>query len=137
MSRILGLDYGEKRIGMAISDDRKRLAVGIDTIENTDADVFLEFLKKLCQKEEIDMIVIGLPLNLSGGKTKKTIEAQQFGLKIEDALEIPVEFQDERLTSRQAEESLKGIKKDKEQIDRVSAQLILQTYLDKLRIKNK
>ena len=137
MSRVLGLDYGEKRIGMAISDDMQRLAVGIDTVENTDMSIFLEFLKKLCQREDIGIIVVGLPLNLSGNKTKKTVEARQFGLKIEEALGIPVEFQDERLTSRQAGELLKGIKKDKGQIDKVSAQLILQCYLDRRRYLGK
>lgn len=136
MSKILGLDYGEKRIGMAISDDEKRMAVGVDVLENIDENTTFLYLKNFCQKEEIEKIVVGLPLNLSGKETKKTIEVQKFSIKLEDELGLPVEFQDERLTSKEIEKLLKGVKKEKGQIDRQAARLILQSYLDGIILKN-
>ena len=92
MSKLLGLDYGEKRIGMAISDDQKRMAVGIDVLNNIDETTTVAYLKNFCQREEIEKIVVGLPLNLAGQETAKTIEAQKFGIGLEETLNIPLSF---------------------------------------------
>ena len=136
MPKILGLDYGERRIGMAISDDQMRMAVGVDVLQNVDEATTISYLKNFCQKEEIEKIVLGWPLNMSGKETAKTIEVKKFGVKLEDSLGIPVEFQDERLSSKEVEKLLKGIKKDKAMIDKQAARVILQSYLDRARLKN-
>lgn len=136
MGKLLGLDYGEKRIGMAISDDKKRMAIGVDVLQNVDEKTTLAYLKNFCQKEEIEKIVIGLPLNLAGQETKKTVEVKKFGIQLEDEVCLPVHFQDERLSSKEIEKQLRGLKKDKSVVDREAARLILQSYLDRVRFNN-
>lgn len=132
MSKILGLDYGEKRIGMAISDDKKRMAIGVDVLENIDEATTIAYLKNFCKKEEIEKIVVGLPISLSGKTTQKSIEMQKFGIKLEDELSLKVEFQDERFTSKQIEKEMRGLRKNKRVVDREAARLILQSYLERL-----
>jgi len=131
MGKILGLDYGEKRIGMAISDEQKRMAIGVDVLQNVDEKTTLAYLKNFCQKEEIEKIVVGLPLNLAGQETKKTVEVKKFGIQLEDVVCLTVHFQDERLSSKEIEKQLRGLKKDKSVVDREAARLILQSYLDR------
>ena len=103
-------------------------------MENIDENTTISYLKNFCQKEEIEKIVIGLPLSLSGQKSKKTVETEKFGIKLEETLGISVEFQDERLSSKEVEKLLRGIKKEKSNIDREAARIILQTYLDKMKL---
>lgn len=131
MSKVLGLDYGEKRIGMAISDDNKRMAIGVDVLENIDEATTIAYLKNFCKKEEIEKIVVGLPISLLGKTTQKSIEAQKFGIKLEDELSLKVEFQDERFTSKQIEKEMRGLRKNKRVVDREAARLILQSYLER------
>lgn len=142
--RILGIDLGEKRIGLSISDEQRKIALPykvIDTIEGGLAsfNVCAE-LKKICQKEKIKEIVVGFPLTLKGEKGKKAKEVKELSQIIEKETKIPVIFVDERFTTKEAEKILKeeGIKskrlsktQKKGKIDILSAILILQSYLDK------
>lgn len=122
--RILGIDYGAKRIGLAISDELGLLARELDIVSPVD---FFRRLPGLIEEYEIESIVLGVPLNMSGQDTEKTKEARAFQRKIEEASGIPVHGVDERLSSQMAEH-ISGSNKN---LDSLAAQIILQNYLDK------
>ena len=141
MGKILGLDYGHVRIGVALSDDNKSIAFGKDIINNNSR--MYDSLLKLIQHENVEKIILGYPLNLKGGKTESTLQVERFEgeLKtnlLENNLNIDVIRWDERLTSKMAEQSLiaSGMKKskrrDKSNLDIISSALILQSYLDSM-----
>lgn len=123
-SRILGLDYGTKRIGLALSDIDQKQAFAYDTIP-ADHKTF-EKITDICQVESVDKIIVGLPLGLSGEYTAKTEEVICFIEELETRAKLMVETEDERLTSVEA--AKRG---DGQPIDEGAAQVILQSYLDK------
>lgn len=147
---ILGIDYGAKKIGLAKSDDEQRLALPLEILANTGRQNVLTRLKEICQEYNIDRIVIGVPISLQSGKqktfwwqkdlqNKQMKEVLEFISWLKDNIDLPIEIEDERLTTKMAN----GLRKDlvkKGPDDAVAAMLILQTYLDKknheLRIKN-
>jgi putative Holliday junction resolvase len=124
LMKILGIDYGEKRIGLAISDETQTLARELDILSPKE---FWKSLNLLILNHSISKIVIGWPLNMSGGETQKTKEVESFKLKVESQTGLPVDIMDERLSSQMAEH-IKGNKKD---LDSLAAQILLQNYLDK------
>jgi putative Holliday junction resolvase len=124
MSKILGIDYGEKRIGLAISDESQTFARELDILSPKE---FFNQINHLILNHEISLIILGWPLNMSGEETKKTKEVESFKLKVESETGLPVETIDERLTS-QMTEFLPGGNRDK---DSLAAQILLQNYLDK------
>ncbi len=122
--KILGIDYGAQRIGLAISDESQRQAFVYDTLEvkrNT-----FERIREICEQELIDKIVVGLPLGLSGKYTKKTEEVTYFIEELEIKTEIIVHSLDERMSSLEADKTKNSHSRDEE-----SARIILQQYLDK------
>jgi len=123
--KILGIDYGTKNVGLALSDQEQKQAFVYDTLKMSDK-LFVE-IKEICDKEEVDRIVVGLPLNLKGEYTQKTEEVVMFIGQLEEEVKIAVEFEDERFSSTEAEKRGGG-----HGIDESSAQIILQQYLDKL-----
>ena len=133
MGQILGIDYGERRIGLAISDQTKSIAFPFRVVVNENLDFILDFLKKLCIKKDIESLVIGLPLSLSGKDTPQTKKVRQFSRNIK-ILGLPVFLQDERLSSLSAKKSLikQKIKTghNKGKIDEVAAAIFLQQFLD-------
>jgi putative Holliday junction resolvase len=122
--RILGIDYGEKRIGLAISDESQTLARELMILSPKE---FWGQIPALISQHQISSIVLGWPLNMSGQETKKTEEVKSFKLKLESETGLPVGIMDERLSSAMAEH-ISGGKKD---LDSLAAQIILQNYLDK------
>jgi putative Holliday junction resolvase len=122
--KILGIDYGEKRIGLAISDETMTLARELDILSPKE---FWGQVNKLISDQQISKIVIGWPLNMSGEETQKTREVESFKLKVESETGLPVEIIDERLSSQMAEH-ISGSKKN---LDSLAAQILLQNYLDK------
>ncbi len=137
--RALGIDYGERRIGLALSDPTGLLASPWKTISNTGdvrhaAHRILAEVGTLGGDDRIDAIVIGLPRHLSGDPNDQTARVQRLYELLKEATTVPIALQDERLTSHEAEELLARREKDwrrrKEQLDAVSASLILQDYLD-------
>ena len=122
--KILGIDYGTKRVGLAISDESQTLARELNILSPKE---FWWGIKDLIATEAIERIVIGLPLNMSGGSTQSTEAAQKFYDELQERFpEIPLEFMDERLSSVMAESM--GRKKD---VDSLAAQIVLQNYLDR------
>ena len=137
--RILGVDFGEKRIGLALSDPMGMTAQGLPTLENKSKKQVLAELEKLCKERGVEELVIGLPRNMDGSFGPKANQIQRVVPELEKALQIPVLAWDERLTSREAGRLMiqQGLsrKKQKEGSDRLAATLILQNYLEFKRIK--
>lgn len=140
-TKFIGIDYGEKRIGISVSDESKKFSFNRDYIFN-DKDLFKN-LTKLINGENVTKIVIGYPVKLNSERTDQTDNVDNFAEGLRKYLEsnnVKAEliFFDERLTSKIAAESLlrSGIKKMKRRekglVDGISAQLILQDYLDKM-----
>lgn len=132
--RILGIDYGEKRVGIAVSDPLGFTAQGLDPILRKDPRTFLADLAKVCKELEVDEIVIGMPMNMNGTFGPKAKEIQELLPKIEEKIKVPVKTWDERLTSREAGRLMieEGLSRDKQRknSDRLAATLILQSYLE-------
>jgi putative Holliday junction resolvase len=133
MDKVLGLDIGKKRIGIAMSDIMGLIAHPVETISREPENAAIEKIKKLCKDNSIKKIVAGLPKNMNNTIGEQAQDCIKFADKLKDEYEII--FEDERLTSRQAEFILAqtGHKytKDKQLVDLKSACLILQQYLDR------
>ena len=128
--KLLGIDFGTKRIGLALGDTDTKLALPFRTIEN-DGRVF-DNLKKITETDLIESFVVGKPISLSGHDTGDTIDAvKDFSAKIREKTGLPIIFEDERFTSDMADSMMKlyGEKADR---DSVAAMIILQSYLDKV-----
>ena len=122
--KVLGIDYGEKRIGLAISDESQTFARELDILSPKE---FWQSINQIIKDQEITKIVLGWPLNMSGEETKKTEETKKFKEKLEKLTEIKVEITDERLTSQMAQNISGGTKN----LDSLAAQILLQNYLNK------
>lgn len=133
-TRLLGVDYGTVRIGLAISDAGRVIASPWQTYERRGAEQDARFFRTLVDQEEIGGLVVGLPVHLSGQEGQKAAEARQFGAWLGQATGLPVAFWDEALTTVQAESALwdAGLshKRRRQRRDRVAAQIMLQAYLD-------
>lgn len=127
--RILAVDPGERRVGLAVSDPLGITAQGLPTFDRKQGDVFAH-LRELASRYQLVRVVVGRPLSLSGRESESTRRAAEFARAIEDALALPVEMWDERLSSAEAERVLAGTRHKKGTVDRVAAVLILQGYLD-------
>ena len=132
--KMLGLDLGEKNIGVAVSDATGLLARGIGTIEHTDFADDAARVLKLARQHKAEAIVVGLPLNMNGTEGKKAREAKMFAESLRESADLPVELHDERLSTVYSERMLisAGVSraKRKKVVDRLAAQVILQSYLD-------
>jgi len=130
MPRILGLDVGDRRIGVAISSPEGRLAVPLRIIERLKEPADLEAIAALARAEEATGIVVGLPLSLDGTAGKQARHIEGFARRLSKHTGLAIEFWDERLTSVQAERSTAGLRRGKA-VDDVAAAIILQSYLDR------
>lgn len=133
--RILAIDLGEKRIGIAISDELGITAQGLPTIPSTTEDENLKKIKKLVDKYNVKKIILGLPKNMNGTLGRQAEKSLSFAQKIKNIHQVPVELEDERLSTSKAERLLiqadRSRKKRKKVIDKMSAVVILQSYLDR------
>lgn len=137
MGRILALDYGRKRTGVAVTDSLKIIANGLATVPSHE---LLRFLQDYTAKEQVERIVIGLPRQMSGEFSESMNYIRPFVVRLEKALpDIPVEYVDERFTSVLAHQAMLdgGLKKKERQnkalVDEISATIILQSYLESKR----
>jgi putative holliday junction resolvase len=137
----LGLDVGSKRIGVAGCDRTGLIATGIETIERKFFSYDVEQIGRLVKEREINVLVVGLPYSMSGNLGFQARQVQKFARKVAKALNLPIEYVDERLTSYQAEQLLIAQKispsRNKGLIDRKAAALILQQWLDARRENTK
>jgi len=134
MGRLIGIDFGRRRIGLAVTDPNRIIASPLNTYGPEE---IFQFLEDYQAKEEVDGFVVGLPVNLDGSATDSTLGAQQFVEKLKKKFpQKTIHLQDERFTSKMALDAMiqGGLKKmkrrDKRIVDKVSAAIILKSYLD-------
>ena len=134
MGRVLGIDYGDSRIGLAMSDPLKIIASPFKTIRNEGNEKCLQVFHSLIKEKDVEAIVVGLPMGLKGQETVQTKKVREFA-NLLYALKLPIHLEDERLSSVSAEKSMiqQNIKTghNKELIDQRAAAIILQQFLDK------
>lgn len=134
MGRVLALDPGTRRIGVAVSDPARILASPLEVIEGSDP---LPRLRELVAHYEPDVVVVGLPTSLSGTEGPAAVAARRFAQEVAEALEVPVELVDERFTTRTAESAMVegGVRRRERRgkVDKVAAAVILQQYLERQR----
>ncbi len=135
MGRLLGLDYGKKRVGVAISDPLSMFASGYDTLPNQSAKKLIQALKEIMDEYQVELVVMGLPLRSTGEKGESAEAVEAFAQQLIEATGVTVVYEDERFTSVIAQQSLReqGVQpsKQKHLTDKTAAALILQQYLDK------
>ncbi len=132
--RIMGLDVGTKRIGIALSDPLGWTAQGHSVLHRKSIKSDFDALLEICRQYEVEKIIIGHPLNMNGTIGPKALEIQQFAEMIKEKSRLPVELWDERLSTRSAERTLLEAdvsrRKRKQVIDKIAAVNILQAYLN-------
>jgi putative Holliday junction resolvase len=138
MTRILAIDFGERRIGLAISDPLGITAQGLPTIDTRKTKDFFSFIQNLIQEKEVSKVVVGMPRNMDGSIGFKGEEVKKFIQKLSQKTKAEIITWDERLTSVESLRSMREMgtkQKKKETVDRISATLILQSYLDSQSMK--
>ncbi len=134
MKRLLGIDFGTRRIGIAVSDPLRVIARGLTVVRNSPRAVME--IARLTEEYDVEKIVVGLPLTLKGEKGQKAKEVEAFAEELRKVLRVDVVFWDERFSSHAAHETLRtmGVRKkarrSKERIDEMASAIILQGYLD-------
>ena len=135
MGRFLAIDYGSKRVGLAISDPSKKIAKAYKTLSNDSVDALLSCIKNEIKINSVEKIILGLPIGMNGKNTYQTKLVLKFNDELKNYFSIPIVLEDERLTSLHAKKSLvfQGLKttSNKENIDSTAAALLLQNYLNK------
>ncbi|NLN07419.1 MAG: Holliday junction resolvase RuvX [Firmicutes bacterium] len=131
--RIMGLDVGDRTIGVAVSDELGWTAQGIEVIRRTDWQTNLQRLRQLCEQYQVSLIVVGHPLNMNGTAGPRAEMAAEFAGRLQEELGVPVRLWDERLTTLEAERILIAADvsraKRRKVVDKMAAVLILQNYL--------
>ncbi len=134
--RILALDLGRKRIGLAISDPLRITAQGLPNLERTNKRTDLAALDALVKQREVGMLLMGNPINMRGAEGRQSQWVREFAAALEAHTRVPVKLWDERLTSVEAGRVLResgiSIEKRAAAVDRLSAVILLQSYLDSL-----
>lgn len=132
--RKMALDYGDVRIGIAFSDLLNVIANGYETYTRKTLDEDLTYLSNLCVEKQVDTIIIGLPKNMDGTEGERAKVTREFAEQLSQKANLPIKFLDERLTSVSAERLLieANVRREKRKqvIDKISATIILQNYLD-------
>ncbi|MFQ6773294.1 MAG: Holliday junction resolvase RuvX [Clostridia bacterium] len=135
MNKVMGIDYGNARIGIAFSDWLNIIANAYEVYHRVDLDTDMQHFADLIKQNSVDHIVIGLPLNMAGEEQEIAQQTREFAGLLKEKFNLPITFIDERLTSSEAEDILKRAGYDwrarKQMLDAVSAQIILQEYLDR------
>lgn len=136
---VLGIDHGSKRVGLAIGSTDAGVAAPLKLLDHHGEAALIEDIKAVIVSERVDQVVVGLPIGKDGGSTEQTEIARAFAAKLEEALDVPVVLEDERLSSREIEahmEAMGGKKAWKASgLDRDSAAatLFLQSFLDRMK----
>ena len=138
MGRILGVDYGDVRVGLALSDTTKLIASPLKTIQNINSGLLISELKEIISENDVESIVVGFPVGMKGQDTNQTVKVKDFTQSL-SILCLPIFMEDERLSSIAAKKSLfmENIKTghNKEIIDQRAAAIVLQQFLDRTRTK--
>jgi putative Holliday junction resolvase len=132
--RVLALDLGKRRIGLALSDELGITAQGLETLERSNIREDLARLAQLALDKNVALILMGNPLHMSGREGRQTEYTREFATRLQAATGLPVEFRDERLTTVEAERVLRqsgiSIEKRAKAVDKLAAMILLASYLD-------
>ncbi|HFE64488.1 MAG TPA: Holliday junction resolvase RuvX [Caldithrix sp.] len=135
MARYIGIDYGEKRVGVAISDPSLTIAQPLTTIRFQSKKQLIKELREIVHTHSAEKIVLGLPITMKGTDSQKTVQVRAFAEELSRAIGVPVHLMDERLTSVQAHQTMQQMGKQpsrhRARVDQLAAQYILQTFLDR------
>ncbi len=133
MKRILAIDYGDVRVGLALSDLTQTIAQPFKTLSYQDSAHLLNQLKDIIEQQDVGLVVVGVPYNMKGEDTQQTTKVRDFIELIENNLIIDIKLIDERLTSLEAEKVMHKMNiktgSNKDKIDKIAASIILQEYL--------
>ena len=136
--RVLALDVGKKRIGLAVSDELGITALGLDTLERVRIREDLQRLKEIAAGLGVRLLLIGRPMHMSGSESRQSEYTREFAERLEKHVALPVVFWDERLTSAEAERLMREggatLEQRKKAVDRMAAMLLLDSYLEHGRI---
>ncbi len=138
VGRVLALDFGKRRIGLAISDELGITAQWLDTLQRTNNREDLSRLTQLIAERNVSLILMGKPLHMSGAEGRQAEYTRDFAERLHASTNVPVEFWDERLTTVAAQRVLResgiSIQKRAQAVDRLAAVILLESYLDSLHI---
>lgn len=135
-ARILAIDYGRRRLGLAVSDELGVTAHTLPVIARTNRRMDMRRLREVVKEKRIEAILVGSPVHLSGAMSEMAEEAERFAARLKKELALPVELRDERLTSWQADQMSKELVHGKDApIDSVAAAILLREYLDEARAR--
>lgn len=140
MARILAIDYGKRRTGLAVTDELQLIAGGLTTV---DTKVLVEFILDYMKREPVECIVVGLPKQMDNTPSENMVRIEPFVNRLRKLVSVPVEYYDERFTSVLAHQAIlasgigKMARRNKELVDEISATIILQSYMESKRIKNR
>lgn len=139
MARLLAIDYGKKRTGIAVSDELQLIANGLTTVATA---ALVDFVLDYVKREPVERIIVGLPKQMNNQPSENMVRIEPFVNRLRKLVDIPVEYYDERFTSVLAQKAIleSGMKKqarrnNKELIDEISATIILQSYMESQRMK--
>ena len=136
--RILALDFGKRRIGLALSDELGITAQGLETLQRTNIREDIQRLAQLIAEKNVSLILMGNPLHMSGAESRQVEHVRDFASRLSAHTNVGVEFWDERLTTVAAQRVLKesgiSIQKRAQAVDRLAAVILLESYLDSLQL---
>jgi putative Holliday junction resolvase len=136
--RVLALDVGRKRIGLAVSDELGITAQGLDTLHRTRIREDLDALKALAEERDVKLLLVGRPLHMSGSESRQSEYTREFAQRLQQHLGLSLIYWDERLTSAEAERMLReagaSLEQKKKSVDRLAAVLLLESYLEHHRL---
>jgi putative holliday junction resolvase len=134
--RILAIDHGSKRMGIAVSDELKVIAQPLEFIPAEPFGALVERLKQIVRDKDVELILVGMPRNMDGSYGPAAVKVQEFVTALKDNIAVPIRFWDERLTSAMANRLLiqGNVRREqrKEKVDKMAAAILLQSYLDGL-----
>lgn len=134
MGRILGIDFGSRRIGISLSDPLKIIATPHTVIDRQKTPNYISELKNIITSFKVDSIVVGLPFNMKGNESAQTKDTMDFISELKQSFTIKIHTTDERLSSKSAEDVLKlkgiSVSKNRDDVDKTAAAIILQEFLD-------
>ena len=135
MAAVLAIDFGTRRIGLAVTDPERRYVFPRDTLSRTDLQSDLDALEKQCFEDGVELLVVGLPLNVDGSEGPMTVAVRVFAGQLSERTGLPVEFADERYSSQEADEILRestgrDTRRRRALRDRAAAAIIMRTFLE-------
>lgn len=138
MARILAIDYGKRRTGLAVTDELQLIAGGLTTV---DTKVLIDYILDYIKREPVERVVVGLPKQMNNELSENMVRIEPFVNRLRKLVDIPVEYYDERFTSVLAQRAIlasgkgKMARRNKELVDEISATIILQSYMESKRMK--